>query len=1006
MFGISELKEVTERPEFRADFDWVRQSLVLNRVNHTFLYQKEITARLQYFVECVLASAPSWSGDDSIRLCRTAAEIAELISECPEFIDESRRRMRIRSAILYELAGLPARSSSALKKGDWSAMLEDMFAREGVFRLLQTNGDLKRLQSTFDVTDSTITNNALTADAFALAQYEQGEEERPQKLAATSLEEVAKFVSLGLSASEIGAFAEVINKRLQLATRTNIDTDLFLQARQIKFPAELWTSQVDAIARGLLNPKYDSWGFAAPTGTGKTFLAKLLILKSLQDKPDSKVIYIVPTRALVHEVSTSFSAAFEKTDYGVTAVSPQLIALEDEEHKKLEDSAVAVMTPEKADLLLRLGVEFINNVSLVIVDEAHHIEAGTRGVLLELYLWRLKQILKDRARVVFLSAVAPNILQLAEWMGNHPGGITYTQRSTRMRVGVYRIKGAGKNRQGWIDYSDGTSIALVEDKVEIQQKRGVIQLANALSGSGPVLIVAKGKKECETLAILMQGWLKEHGKLKTLTKEEENLDVVQRLDSRLEREMYSTVAMRKLLRNRIAYHHAGLPPRVRISVEEAIRSKTIDYVFATTTLAEGVNFPFSTVIVQSLALREPPEKGRPTRYHPVTPRSFWNIAGRAGRPGIDKEGQAILFEPSLGLSRVNAVIENYLNPSLSSIEPVHSALAQSIEKIAENLADETIKLEWLNSVNIPEVIPKEVHGTINLLRVGLVHAKASKLENSPEKIFEGTFAARHMNVANISLALKIFSSQNQIVEEFINRTDALPIEVVAEIGLSLETLSSLRDYVSSLEEWQVQNMSRAMHGGKVNLSEARYIIAPVSARMTELEGPSLGGLYTEVILQWLAGVPFTTVKNKVGSNNRWKRIEDLISVIYSRIQYLLPWGLYAFHRLIAEETKKRGIAYNHEVRSLAYLADAGVPNFDALRLVGLDFERVDATRLARLYQSLGGLSLNLSVIDWVINQPKELIENCVRGIDNRRLDYDLFNLIGDIKANKPSRLFP
>src|SRR5262249_34936864 len=151
------------------------------------------------------------------------------------------------------------------------------------------------------------------------------------------------------------------------------------------------------------------------------------------------------------------------------------------------------------------------------------------------------------------------------------------------------------------------------------------------------------------------------GQLRSLTEAEQASDIVRRLDSRLSREMYSDVPMRALLKHRIAYHHAGLPPRVRIAVEEAIRARMIDFVFATTTLAEGVNFPFSTVIVQALALREAPEKGRGARYHPVTPRSFWNIAGRAGRPGVDREGQAILFEPTLGLDKVNAVLDPYLD---------------------------------------------------------------------------------------------------------------------------------------------------------------------------------------------------------------------------------------------------------------------------------------------------------------------------------------------------------
>ena len=73
-------------------------------------------------------------------------------------------------------------------------------------------------------------------------------------------------------------------------------------------------------------------------------------------------------------------------------------------------------------------------------------------------------------------------------------------------------------------------------------------------------------------------------------------------------------------------------------------------------------------------------------------------------------------------------------------------------------------------------------------------------------------------------------------------------------------------------------------------------------------------------------------------------------MIYSRIQYLLPWGLYAFDRLVQEEAERREIAYNNAIRSVAFLVDAGVPGFDALRLTHTDVERVDATRLAKRYK--------------------------------------------------------
>ena len=690
----------------------------------------------------------------------------------------------------------------------------------------------------------------------------------------------------------------------------------------------------------------------------------------------------------MYEVSSRLTTQFGPLGLTVAAVTPQLVDLDSEERTEIDRASVLVLTPEKADLLLRLSAELFDRTSAVVVDEAHHIESGTRGVLLEMYLWRLKQMLPDNARLIFLSAVAPNIEQLTRWGGEPHRSIVNETRPTRMRVGVYRIRKAGKLNEGWIDYADETKLLIVPPRIETTQRRKIAQLAEAIGVAGPVLVVAKGKKECENLAREMQKRLNAGQAASSMSDEEFRSDVVQRLDSRLEREMYPDVPMRAFLRDRVAYHHAGLPPRVRVAVEDAIRAGLIRFVFATTTLAEGVNFPFSSVIVQSLALRNPPVRGRPARYSPVTPRVFWNIAGRAGRPGTDREGQVILFEPSLGLDRVNYVLHDYTNPQLTSIEPVRSALANGLDAIVTGIESGDIQSDWIRSETLPEEVPREVHGTINLLRVSLLHARASGITASPEEILEGTFAFQFIAADKRSRAQEILRDQQEVVNQFLDTAGAPSANLAAELGLSIETLTALQRFAREREDWQLRNMKSVLRGGVVDKEQANYVLGPVAARMAELEGGKLGGFLAPVILQWLTGVPFSKIARERGS------IEELVSVIHSRVQFLLPWGLYAFDRLVERECQIREIAYNNEIRSLAYLVDAGVPGFDALRLVNSEFERVDATRLAVAYRTAGGLSLGIDVVAWVASRPDEELVSAMRGADTRRMDHDFAGLLG------------
>lgn len=990
MFLETELARDFRSASCQADLAALRQALVEARLRKPPSLPLGSASRLSYFVECVLASAPSWAHADRPTLCQVSAEASELLSLQSEGL-ESRRRHRLRAALLYELAGLPAMAAGVTKGGLFTGTFGDFLAHSGAF------GGLNPFEEPIhgNGTPLSLVTALVDLDAVALAQYLNGQRSAADSTNADVLHQLAVHLQIGLSSSECAALDEVFRVRRRRSVRDNVAAELFELLQGRTFPSEFFPTQVDALDAGLLDESMTGWGFAAPTGTGKTFVARLLILDALRKQPERGVIYLVPTRALVHEVTSSLQAFFAESEIEVLAVTPQLVSLDDREERRLQEAQVAVLTPEKADLLLRLGSNLLEGLQLVVVDEAHHLEAGTRGALLELYLVRLRQLVRPAPRVVLLSAVTPNIRQLAAWCGGaNAGGSTSPTRATRMRPGVFRVKKEGGRRRGWIEYADGTSIRLIDGTLRAGRKL-VAQVCEALRVSGPVLAVAKGKRECENLAQALVD-------IRDGSSEERELHDAQvvlrdRLDSRLRREMYAEVPMRDFIKQGIAYHHAGLPPRVRVAVEDAIRGGLVDVVFATTTLAEGVNFPFSSVLVQSLALREAPERGRPARYHPVTPRSFWNIAGRAGRPGIDHEGQAILFEPSLGLEKVGAVLEPYMDPGLMALDPVDSALKQAMDSIREDVATERLSLDELSRPVLSDSLPRATLGAVNLVRIAIVHGAATGEKLSSEEIVSGTLAYEQSGAAERRFLIDLFSRQEAVLNDFFAAPGAPDPITVSELGLSVDTLTQLRDYVDSLEGWQLASFARVMRGGTVNQDQVKFVLGPVAKRMGELEGRTLGGFYGEIAALWLSGVPLQEVRRR--SEGNWGRLEELISVLYSRVQFLLPWGLYAFDKIVEQATLRRGIAYDNEIKSVAYLADAGVPTFDALRLVDLGFERVDSTRLAQAFRRAGGLTTGVDVVAWLKSAPVPALVNAVRGPDQRELDYDFLDALTDLRAS-------
>src|SRR5947208_469251 len=137
MFAIDEIKAVTESLAFHEDYSIVRSILSKERIGQRDLFQEDAADRLGYFVESVLASAPVWNGADSqgsAELCRTAAEVSEVLALGVENSSEdARRRARLRSALLYELADQPALASAVLLPDDLPELLFNFFARQGAF---------------------------------------------------------------------------------------------------------------------------------------------------------------------------------------------------------------------------------------------------------------------------------------------------------------------------------------------------------------------------------------------------------------------------------------------------------------------------------------------------------------------------------------------------------------------------------------------------------------------------------------------------------------------------------------------------------------------------------------------------------------------------------------------------------------------------------------------------------------------------------------------------------
>jgi hypothetical protein len=325
----------------------------------------------------------------------------------------------------------------------------------------------------------------------------------------------------------------------------------------------------------------------------------------------------------------------------------------------------------------------------------------------------------------------------------------------------------------------------------------------------------------------------------------------------------------------------------------------------------------------------------------LSPRALWNIAGRAGRFGVDSEGHCILFRPSLWASDLTEYkLSDYMKAKLTDIPPVRSALAFGIERLDHLINEGKLNSSSLDSISLSAIKidnkvtneARAIRAFVNIMRVGYAHANSSgliSLEQPAAPEFENELlASRQMNETTKAFA-RILGIQQRAVVSRATEGNAEFVDIAARVGWSLEAQQILYGWLLTRENWQLEQFGDIVVAGSVrNFDRLGYLIGPVAKNLIAFEGAALGGAVSYLAEKWIRGTPLASFQEERGAS-----FGRMVNNIYGRMQYLLPWGLFGMHELIQYEAKRRSITVGDGVSSLSVLAAEGVPNFDALQLV-------------------------------------------------------------------------
>lgn len=420
----------------------------------------------------------------------------------------------------------------------------------------------------------------------------------------------------------------------------------------------LTSTQVSAIDAGLLSGK--SLLISAPTSSGKTTIAELAAISAAQR--GRKTVYLVTHKALAEEKYRYFKSTYDTEPNSWFDVT---ISTGDR-HEGIWISGICIATYEKfLSLVATRAIEGIENL-VVVADEIQTVADQTRGSDIELLCTIM---LHARPfQMIGLTATMPNATELADWLGCEACEVTI--RDVPLRQEIWS--------RGHVTYSfAGDGQVFVDEDRRVPTNVDTTGVATELvrEGKFPVLVFCMTKRMAEELAESCAG--DNHGRT--------GLSEIGR-----QLELFSEpTSLGRQLRNvteaRVAFHTADLSFSERAVVEQGIRAGKIDIVFATPTLAAGVNLPIRSVVFDSFS--------RPWVDPPwISQGEFTNMAGRAGRLGFHEQGDAIL----LPTNRIEyQIAQNYISdqPETVSSTLFNSSIRKPVlQLIASGICDSSNSL--------------------------------------------------------------------------------------------------------------------------------------------------------------------------------------------------------------------------------------------------------------------------------------------------------------------------
>lgn len=423
----------------------------------------------------------------------------------------------------------------------------------------------------------------------------------------------------------------------------------------------------------------NSVSFSAPTSAGKSFVLKQYIVKKTISNDKIKILYILPTRALINEAITELREYIKQH-----ATQEEILLTSIPTVKPTTKKVIYILTQERADILINSETDIY--FDLIVVDEAQQISSSQRGIILQDVLSELLTKNPD-VPIIFSCPFIKNtgffekifnkrILPLQ----TNDGTVIQNLISVNIANKQVKLNLLQKDKileLGKIDINvRKTSLPTRSDRLSFLAEKFT-------DSSSKSIIFANGPDDAEKIANKLYDKIGQDIELDKPTQ-----DLIDYTQKHLHKD-FSLVLM---LKRGIAFHYGNLPTIIRVGIEDIFKQPNgkIKYLICTSTLLEGVNLPAKNIFIES------PKKGNQSGAI-MSAHDFWNLAGRAGRLAKDLYGNIFLIN-----------YEEWEEPLANTAQDseIKSALYDTIYEYYDNIKESLLNHSDYNEPKVESAINK------------------------------------------------------------------------------------------------------------------------------------------------------------------------------------------------------------------------------------------------------------------------------------------------------------